>query len=90
MDEGELAAGESSAALIEFVCLARHRGDAGTGAEYTLDTFRDLPAFCARAATSGPEWIRVPATPLDRITTGKMEDRPPEPARPRGLPPLPR
>jgi hypothetical protein len=80
MDEGELARGESTVACIEFVCLAKHRADPSTAA-YTVEVYRQLPAYCARGASANHEWIRVPATPLDRITIGMMEDRPPEPRR---------
>ena len=82
MDQGEIASGEQAVACIEFVCLAKHRADPST-AEFTVETYRQLPAYCARGASQNHEWIRVPATPLDRITIGRMEDRPPEPARPR-------
>ena len=78
MDKGELASGAQAVACIEFVCLAKHRADPST-ADFTVETYRQLPAYCARGASANHEWIRVPATPLDRITIGKMEDRPPEP-----------
>ncbi len=80
MDEGEPAPVEPTVACIEFVCLAKHRADPST-AEFTVETYRQLPAYCARGASVNHEWIRVPATPLDRITIGMMEDRPPEPRR---------
>ena len=80
MADGELQPG--TCAEIEFVCLAKHRSDAIVG-EFSLETHRQLPAYCARGATANHEWIRVPPTPLESITIGKMEDRPPEPARPR-------
>ena len=88
MDQGEIASGEQAVACIEFVCLAKHRADPST-AEFTIETYRQLPAYCARGASQNHEWIRVPATPLDRITIGKMEDRPPDPARPRNGAPRP-
>jgi hypothetical protein len=47
---------------------------------YTLTVRKDLPAYCARGADLNHEWVRVPPTPLDAITIGMMEDRPPEPA----------
>jgi hypothetical protein len=47
---------------------------------YTLALHSQLRAYCARGAAQNHEWVRVPATPVDQITTGVMEERPPEPA----------
>jgi hypothetical protein len=87
MADGELQ--PSTCADIEFVCLAKHRADAIVG-EFTIETHRQLPAYCARGATANHEWILFPPTQLESITIGKMEDRPPEPARPRNGAPLTR
>lgn len=64
--------------LVEYVCLAKHRSDPIL-APYTLTSNMDLPAYCARGAVCGHEWIRVPATPASLITIGNAEDRPPQP-----------
>lgn len=83
MGNGDLALRDGSAALVEFVCMAKHTADPLNADGHTL-AFRDqLRAYCARGAHQNHEWIRVPPTPLDEITTGIMEERPPEPASPR-------
>ena len=69
---------ESSAAVVELVCLAKHKADAVNADGYTLAIARQLVAYCARGADQNHEWVRVPPTPLHEITTGKTEDRPPE------------
>ena len=70
--------GAAADVLVEYVCLAKHRDDPVMRA-YTLTSHKTLFAYCAHGADQGHEWIRVPATPADRITIGKMEDRPPQP-----------
>jgi hypothetical protein len=83
MGSGELAIGGASAVLVEFVCMAKHKPNPLNIEGYTLATYCALPGYCARGADQNHEWVRVPPTPLDEITIGKMEDRPPEPTRPR-------
>lgn len=72
-----------STALVEFVCMAKHKADRLNADGYTLALRSQLAAYCARGAEQNHEWIRVPPTPLDEITVGKIEDRPPEPGGPR-------
>ena len=79
MGDGESLPREGLAALVEFVCVAKHKADPVTADGYTLAIRSQLRAYCARGADQNHEWIRVPPTPLDKITIGKMEDRPPEP-----------
>ncbi len=83
MRDGELLLQVGSAALVEFVCVAKHKVDPMNADGYTLTIRSQLSAYCARGADQNHEWVRVPPTPLDAITIGKMEDRPPEPASPR-------
>ena len=83
MGDGDLALREGSAALVEFVCIAKHKADPMSADGYTLAIRSQLRAYCARSADQNHEWIRVPPTLLDEITTGKMDDRPPEPGGPR-------
>ena len=78
--DGEFAMRDRSVALVELVCLAKHRADS-TEADYTVERQGELMGYCARGADRNHEWVRVPPTPLDDITIGKMEDRPPEPTR---------
>ena len=70
-----------SAALVELVCLAKHRADSTNADGYTVERRGELMGYCARGGDRNHEWVRVPPTPLDDITIGKMEDRPPEPIR---------
>jgi len=49
------------------------------GGSRTLLLRGQLAAYCARGADQNHEWIRVPPTPANEITTGIMEERPPEP-----------
>lgn len=77
--DGEFANRDNSAALVEFVCLAKHKTDSINGDGYTVATRDHLTAYCARGADQNHEWVRVPPTRLDEITTGEMDDRPPEP-----------
>ncbi len=80
MGDGEFAKRDRAAALVEFVCLAKHKADSLSADGYTVTTRGDeMTGYCARGADQNHEWIRVPATPLDEITIGNMEDRPPEP-----------
>ena len=67
--------------LIDFVCMAKHKTDAVNAVGYSVALRGQLNAYCARGADTNHEWIRVPRTPIDEITTGLMEERPPEPAR---------
>lgn len=62
--------------------MAKHNGDPVNGDGHTL-AYCQLNAYCARGGAENHEWVRVPTTPLGEITTGIMEERPPEPARPR-------
>jgi len=78
--DGDLAL-RNSVVLVDFVCMAKHRTDA-VDPDGTIAVRGELNAFCGRGGDKNHEWIRVPATPLDEITTGLMEARPPEPARP--------
>jgi hypothetical protein len=77
--DGDLALRDGSTELVEFVCTAKHKADPMNAAGYSLAIRSQLRAYCARGADQNHEWARVPPTPLDEITTGKMEDRPPEP-----------
>jgi hypothetical protein len=77
--DGELARRDRSAALVEFVCLAKHKVDSLNADGYTVTTRGEMTGYCARGADQNHEWIRVPPTPLNEITIGNMEDRPPEP-----------
>jgi len=79
MGDGELALRDGSAELVEFVCMAKHAADPSRG-RYTLALRGQLPAYCPRGADQNHEWVRVPPTPVNEITTGIMEERPPEPA----------
>ena len=83
MSDGELMRRDVSAALVDFVCMAKHAADMVNGDGHTLVAYRQLNAYCARGAEQDHEWVRVPTTKLGEITTGLMEERPPEPARPR-------
>jgi hypothetical protein len=83
MGDANFALGDRSAALVHFVCMATHGADSVKANSHTLAHCGHLNAYCARGATENHEWVRVPSTPLREITTGIMEDRPPEPARPR-------
>jgi hypothetical protein len=65
--------------LIEFVCMAKHRTDPVNEKGYAVAAHRQLWAYCARGAEVNHEWIRVPPTPLDEVTIGRMEERPPAP-----------
>ncbi len=76
--DGELALRDRSAQLVEFVCMAKHAADVFGGSR-TLLLRGQLAAYCARGADQNHEWIRVPPTPANEITTGIMEERPPEP-----------
>jgi hypothetical protein len=82
MGDGELALQDGSAELVEFVCMAKHAADPSRG-HYTLAQRTQLTAYCPRGAEQNHEWVRVPPTPVNEITTGIMEERPPEPATPR-------
>ena len=62
--------------------MAKHKADAVNADGYSVALRGQLNAYCARGADMNHEWIRVPCTPIDEITTGLMEERPPEPARP--------
>ncbi len=81
--DGELELRDGSAALVELVCIAKHKPDPLNADGYTVALRGELTGYCARGADRNHEWVRVPPTPLCEITIGKMEDRPPEPARPR-------
>jgi hypothetical protein len=83
VSDGDLRYGDGSTALVDFVCMAKHSVDLGIRDGHTLAAYRQLNAYCARGATENHEWVRVPTTPLGEITTGRMEERPPDPARPR-------
>ena len=83
MRETDLALGNGSAALVEFVCMAKHNGDPVNASGHTLAHLSQLKGYCARGVAENHEWVRVPPTPLGEITTGLREERPPEPARPR-------
>lgn len=75
--------GDVANALVDFVCMAKHDADPVIADGQTLAACGQLNAYCARGAAENHEWVRVPTTPLGEITTGRMEERPPEPARPR-------
>ena len=62
--------------------MAKHKADAVNADGYSVALRGQLNAYCARGADMNHEWIRVPCTPIDEITTGLMEERPPAPARP--------
>lgn len=79
--DGELATRDDSAALVGSVCLAKHLADSTNADGYTVERCGDLMGYCARGADRNHEWVRVPPTPLEDITIGKMEDLPPEPIR---------
>ncbi|HET6734306.1 hypothetical protein [Mycobacterium sp.] len=79
----DFALGDGSAVLVEFVCMAKHEADPVNADGHTLALRGQLNAYCARGADENHAWVRVPPTPLGEITTGVMEERPPEPARPR-------
>jgi hypothetical protein len=84
----DLVLGNGPAALVDFVCMAKHNADPANADGLVL--LRQLKGYCARGAAENHEWVRVPPTPLGEITTGLMEERPPEPARPRDRVPQPR
>jgi hypothetical protein len=75
---GDLALG-NGAVLIDFVCMAKHKADAVNADAYTIAPHRQLSAYCARGAEANHEWVRVPSTPIEEITTGLTEERPPQP-----------
>jgi len=77
--DGDAALPNRVVVLVDFVCMAKHKADAVNG-DGTISVRNLLNAFCARGADKNHEWIRVPPTPLHEITTGLMEERPPEPA----------
>jgi len=87
MHDGEMGSGtrasvvlaEDTNALIELVCLAAHRVDPLDAKGYSVCRHHDHWAYCAQGADRNHDWVRVPATPLDRITTGTREERPPAP-----------
>lgn len=83
MGDNDPALGDSREALVEFVCMAKHNADPVNADGHTLALLSQLKGYCARGAAENHEWVRVPPTPLGEITTGVMEERPPEPARPR-------
>jgi hypothetical protein len=62
--------------------MAKHHADAVIDG-HDLASCGELNAYCPRGAADNHEWVRVPTTPLGEITTGIMEERPPQPARPR-------
>ena len=75
--------GDAANALVDFVCMAKHDEDQVIADSHTLAVCGQLNAYCARGAAENHHWVRVPTTRLGEITTGVMEERPPEPARPR-------
>jgi hypothetical protein len=77
--DGDLGLRKRSLVLVDFVCMAKHRTDAVNADGHTLALRGQLNAYCARGADKNHEWIRVPSTPVDEITTGLTEERPPEP-----------
>ena len=81
MGNKDLALGNGPAALVELVCMAKHNADPVNADGHTLALLRELNGYCARGAAENHEWVRVPPTPLGEITTGIIEERPPEPAR---------
>lgn len=83
MGNKDVVLGDGPAALVEFVCMAKHNADSVNADGHTLALLSQLKGYCARGASVNHEWVRVPPTPLGEITTGVMEERPPEPARPR-------
>jgi hypothetical protein len=82
MSDGDLMWGDVANALVDFVCMAKHDADP-IGDAPALALYCQLNAYCARGAEENHEWVRVPTTLLGEITTGRMEERPPDPARPR-------
>lgn len=82
MGDGDLALVGASAALVEFVCLAKHAEDSTNAEGYSLSIRSEVGAYCARGANHNHEWVRVPPTPFHEITTGNMDDRPPDSANP--------
>ena len=78
--DGDLALRNRAVVLVDFVCMAKHKADT-VNAGGTTAVRSQLNAYCARGADKNHEWIRVPPTPLHEITTGLMEERPPEPAQ---------
>src|SRR5690349_11575992 len=66
-------------ALIEFVCLAKHRADPLCPSGYSVATLRGVLAYCARGADENHEWVRVPPSRMCDLTIGLMEDRSPAP-----------
>lgn len=78
MGEQHLAPRVGSAP-VEFVCIAKHESDWTNADGYSVTIRSHLQAYCARGADLNHDWVRVPPTPLDEITIGRMEDRPPEP-----------
>jgi hypothetical protein len=73
--------GECATTVIEYVCLARHRSEHLDEESFSVVVHKDRGAFCARGGHLSHEWVRVPATPLDQVTTASMEERPPAPRR---------
>ena len=80
-DNVSVSEGECATAVIQYVCLARHRSEQLDEHGFSVVEHKTLGAFCARGGHLNHEWVRVPATPLDRVTTGSMEERPPAPRR---------
>jgi hypothetical protein len=70
---------EESNRLVEFVCLDAHPADLLNAKGDAVATYRGCWAYCARGAEANHDWVRVPATPLGQVTTGKIEERPPAP-----------
>lgn len=83
MGNKDLVLGDGPAALVEFVCMDKHNADPVNADGHTLAFLSHRTGYCASGAAENHEWVRVPPTPLGEITTGVMEERPPEPARPR-------
>jgi hypothetical protein len=90
MGDKDLVLGDGPAALVEFVCMAKHNADPVNADGHTLALLSQRRGYCASGAAENHEWVRVPPTRLGEITTGMMEERPPEPARPRDRVPQPR
>ena len=80
-DNRGVSEGECATEVIEYVCLARHRSEHLDEEGSAVVVHKTLGAFCARGGHLNHEWVRVPATRLDQVTTGNMEERPPAPRR---------
>jgi hypothetical protein len=60
------------AALIEFVCIARHEG----GGDLSITVEQRSWAYCAGGSTDGHEWVRIDPTAIEMVRSRPGLGRP--------------